>query len=295
MKQTIFSGACVALVTPMNDDHSINFKKLDELVEFQIENGTDAICACGTTGEASTLTTTEHIAVIERVVKDVRGRVPVIAGTGSNDTAYGIRNSISAEKVGADALLLVTPYYNKASQKGLVKHFTAIADSVNIPIILYNVPGRTSTNIQPATVKKLAEHPNIVAIKEASGDLGQVSQIAALCGDDIDIYSGEDNLIVPILSVGGKGVISVLSDVVPKVAHDIASLYLQGRVEESRQLQLEYYDLCKALFYDVNPIPVKEALNLMGMNVGPCRLPLCEMEDEPRERMIAVMKKHGLI
>ena len=295
MKQTIFSGSCVALVTPMNDDYSVNFKAIDELVEFHISGGTDAICVCGTTGEASTLTTTEHIAVIERVVKAVNGRIPVIAGTGSNDTAYGIRNSISAEQVGADALLLVTPYYNKASQLGLIKHYTAMADAVNIPIILYNVPGRTSTNMLPATVKELAKHPRIVAIKEASDNLSQVSQIAALCGDDIDIYSGCDDLIVPIMSVGGKGVISVLADVVPKVAHDIASLYLQGKTDESRRLQLEYFDLCKALFYDVNPIPVKAALNLMGINVGPCRLPLCEMGEEPLERLKVALKNHSLI
>jgi len=295
MKQTIFTGSCVALVTPMNDDFSVNFDAIDRLVEFHIENGTDAICACGTTGEASTLSTGEHIAVIERVVKAVRGRVPVIAGTGSNDTSYGIRNSLNAEEVGADALLLVTPYYNKASQSGLIKHYTAIADKVTLPIILYNVPGRTSTNMLPATVKELSKHPRIVAIKEASDNISQVSQIAALCGDDIDIYSGCDDLIVPILSVGGKGVISVLADILPNVAHNIVSLFLEGKVAESRALQLEYFDVCKALFYDVNPIPAKAAMNLMGMDVGPCRLPLSEMEADAFERMKKVLKAHDLI
>ena len=251
MKNTIFTGSCVALVTPFNDDYSVNYKVMEELIEWHIANGTDAICTCGTTGEASTLTLEEHDDVIRRTIEIVNHRVPVIAGTGSNDTAYGIGTSQRAEKMGADAILLVTPYYNKASQLGLIKHYTATAESVSIPVILYNVPGRTGTNLLPATIKELSKIPNIVAVKEASDNLSQVSQIAALCGDDIDIYSGCDDLIVPIMSVGGKGVISVLADVAPKVAHDIASLYLEGKTKESAALQLEYFDLCKALLCDV--------------------------------------------
>ncbi len=295
MSNTIFTGACVALVTPMNDDYTVNYAAIEQLVEAQIAAGTDAICACGTTGEASTLSAEEHDAVIKRVVEVVNKRVPVVAGTGSNDTAYGIMTSQHAEQLGADALLLVTPYYNKASQLGLIKHYTMLADSVSLPIILYNVPSRTATNLLPETVKTLSAHPNIVAIKEASDNISQVTKIASLCGDDIDIYSGCDDLIVPILSVGGKGVISVLSNVVPKVAHDICELYLTGKTEESRKLVLEYYDLCKALFVDVNPIPVKTALNLMGVNVGPCRMPLCEMSEGPLETLKASLSRHGLI
>lgn len=295
MKNTIFTGSCVALVTPMNDDYSVNLAMLEQLIEWHIEKGTDAICTCGTTGEASTLSTEEHDLVVKRTVEIVNGRIPVIAGTGSNDTAYAIRTSQAAQAAGADALLLVTPYYNKASQKGLIKHYTTIADSVELPIILYNVPGRTSTNLLPATVRELSNHRNIVAIKEASDNVSQVSQVAALCGENIDIYSGCDDLIVPILSVGGKGVISVLADVVPDVAHNIVALWLEGKVKESAALQLEYFDLCKALFCDVNPIPVKTALNLMGINVGPCRLPLCEINEAVLPQLEAALANHGLI
>lgn len=295
MKNTIFTGSCVALVTPMNDDYSVNYDVLEELIEWHIAKGTDAICACGTTGEASTLDLDEHDLVIKRTVEIVNKRVPVIAGTGSNDTVYGIGTSQRAEKLGADALLIVTPYYNKASQAGLIKHYTKTAESVNLPIILYNVPGRTGTNMLPATVKELSKIPNIVAIKEASDNLSQVSQIAALCGDDIDIYSGCDDLNVPILSVGAKGAISVLADVCPDVAHNIIALWHEGKVKESAALHLEYFDLCKALFCDVNPIPAKTALNLMGFNVGPCRLPLCEMGDAALETLKAALNNHGLI
>lgn len=295
MKNTIFTGSCVALVTPMNEDYSLNLDVLEQLIEWHIEKGTDAICACGTTGEASTLSTEEHDLVVKRTVEIVNGRIPVVAGTGSNDTAYAIRTSQAAQAAGADALLLVTPYYNKASQLGLVKHYTTIADSVDLPIILYNVPGRTGTNMLPATVKELSQHRNIVAVKEASDNLSQVSEISALCGDDMDIYSGCDDLIVPILSVGGKGVISVLADVAPDVAHNIVALWNEGKVKESAALQLEYFDLCKALFYDVNPIPAKTALNLMGINVGPCRLPLCEMNEAALPKLKAALANHGLI
>ncbi|MBE6760302.1 MAG: 4-hydroxy-tetrahydrodipicolinate synthase [Ruminococcaceae bacterium] len=293
MSNTIFTGACVALVTPFNDDYSVNYNKLEELIEFQIANGTDAICACGTTGEASTLTLEEHDEVIKRTIEIVNGRVPVVAGTGSNDTAYGIATSQRAQQMGADALLLVTPYYNKTSQSGLVKHYQAMADSMDIPFIVYNVPGRTGMNITPATVKELSKIPNVVAIKEASDNVGQVSQIAATC--DIDIYSGCDDLIVPIMSVGGKGVISVLSNVIPKETHEMAAACLSGDFARARELQLGYFDLCKALFADVNPVPVKAALNLMGFNVGPCRAPLYEITPAALETLKAALDAHGLL
>lgn len=295
MKNTVFTGSCVALVTPMNDDYSVNYTVMEQLIELQIANGTDAICVCGTTGEASTLSLEEHDDVIKRAVEIVGKRVPVIAGTGSNDTAYGIATSQRAEKLGADALLVVTPYYNKSSQAGLIKHYTMMANSVSIPIILYNVPSRTSTNMLPSTVKALSELPNIVAVKEASDNLSQVSQIAALCGDDISIYSGCDDLIVPILSVGGKGVISVLSHIIPRETHEIVASYLAGDVKKSREIQLKYFDLCKALFFDVNPIPVKAALNLMGIKVGPCRMPLCEIGEGALEQLKKALSAHGLI
>lgn len=295
MKKPIFTGACVALVTPMNEDYSVNYKALEELVEFQIKNGTDAICACGTTGEASTLSSEEHDSVIKCVIDTAAGRVPVIAGTGSNDTAYGMNTSKRAEKLGADALLMVTPYYNKASQKGLVQHFTKMASAVDIPVILYNVPGRTGLNMLPATVKELSKVDNIVAIKEASDNVSQASQIAALCGDDMTIYSGCDDLIVPLMSIGAKGVISVLSNVVPKETHELCASFLSGDIEKSRAIQLGYFDLCKALFNDVNPIPAKTALNLMGMNAGPCRLPLCEITESALVSLKAALSAHGLI
>lgn len=295
MNNTIFTGACVALVTPFNDDFSVNYKKLEELVEFQIANGTDAICACGTTGEASTLTLEEHDEVIKRVVEIVNKRVPVVAGTGSNDTAYGIATSERAEKMGADALLLVTPYYNKTSQYGLVQHYKAMAENIKLPFIVYNVPGRTGMNITPATVKELSKIPNVVAIKEASDNVGQVSQIAAMCGDDIDIYSGCDDLIVPIMSVGGKGVISVLSNVLPKETHEMAQACLDGDFARGRELQMGYFDLCKALFADVNPIPVKAALNLMGFEVGPCRAPLYDITPAALEQLRSVLDAHGML
>lgn len=295
MKNPVFTGAGVALITPMNDDFSINYECLDRLVDFQIENGTDAIIACGTTGESATLSHEEHVAVIDRVIKRTAGRVPVIAGTGSNDTAYAVALSQEAERLGADGLLLVTPYYNKASQAGLIKHYSMVADSVKLPVILYNVPSRTGTNILPSTCKALSAKENIVAVKEASENLVQVSQIASLCGDELGIYSGCDDLVVPIMSVGALGVISVLSNIMPKLAHDIPALYLEGKTDESRKLQLEYLDLCKDLFCDVNPIPVKAALNMMGFNVGPCRMPLCEMNEEATAKLSATLARHGLI
>ena len=295
MKKTIFTGAGVAIVTPMNEDGSINFDKLGELIDFNIENGTDAIVICGTTGESATMTDEEHIACIKYAVERTNHRVPVIAGTGSNHTEYAVNLSKKAEELGADALLCVTPYYNKTSQAGLIAHFTAIANAVNLPIILYNVPSRTGVNILPETLVKLAEIDNITAVKEASGNISQVAKIAALCGDKIDIYSGNDDQIVPIMSLGGKGVISVLSNCMPKETHEITALCLENKYDEARKLQLELLDFINALFSDVNPIPVKEAINLMGFNAGECRLPLVKMSDEKIEKLKATMNKLGLI
>ncbi len=292
-KNTIFTGAGVAIVTPMNADGSVNYGKYRDLIDWQIENGTDAIITCGTTGESCTLSAEEHVEVMKVAVEQTAGRVPVIAGTGSNDTAFGIELSVEAKELGCDGLLLVTPYYNKASQRGLVSHFNAIADAAKLPVILYNVPSRTGVNIQPATVAELYKNPYVCAIKEASGDISQIAKVAAIC--DIDIYSGNDDQIVPILSLGGKGVISVLSNVMPRETHDICAKFLNGDAKGSAELQLKLLDLCNNLFIDVNPIPVKEALNLMGWDVGECRLPLCSMDEVAREKLATVMKKHGLI
>ncbi|MBP3755118.1 MAG: 4-hydroxy-tetrahydrodipicolinate synthase [Lachnospiraceae bacterium] len=295
MSKPIFTGAAVALVTPMTADGSVNFEKLDELIEFQISGGTDAIVACGTTGEASTLTHEEHLNVIRHTVEKVADRVPVIAGTGSNSTETAIYLSVEAEKAGADALLLVTPYYNKATQKGLVEHFVKTAEAVKIPVILYNVPSRTGCNILPATVKKINERAkNVVAIKEASGNISQVATLASIMDDDFAIYSGNDDQIVPLLSLGGLGVISVLSNVAPRQTHDIVASYLEGDVKKSCKLQLEALDLIGSLFCEVNPIPVKTALNLMGMNAGPLRLPLTEMEEANVSRLKKSLADYGL-
>ena len=295
MKKTIFTGAGVALVTPMKADGSIDYEVLEQLIEFQINGGTDAIIACGTTGESATMTEQEHMDVLDFIVKKVAKRVPVIAGTGSNETRVAAKFSVHAEECGADGLLIVTPYYNKASQHGLVKHYYHIADKVNIPIITYNVPSRTGCNIKPETYVELCKHPNIVATKEASGDLSAIAQIRALCGDELDVYSGNDDQIVPVMSLGGKGVISVLSNVLPKETHDMVQTYLDGNVKESMRLQLEYLDLINGLFMDVNPIPVKEALNIMGYNVGECRLPLCNMLPAQVENLKKILTKHGLV
>lgn len=295
MKKLLFTGAGCAIVTPFNEDMSVNYDALKALCEFQIAGGTDAIIICGTTGEASTLTHEEHLNVIKCAVETVAGRIPVIAGTGSNDTAYACELTVEAAKLGVDGTLQVTPYYNKTSQAGLIAHFTKIADCTDLPMILYSVGSRTNLQILPETCRVLAQHPNIVGIKEASDNISQVTHIASLCGDDLAIYSGCDDLVVPIMSVGGKGVISVVSNVAPKVAHDIPALYLEGKVEESRALQLEYYDLCKGLFCDVNPIPVKAALNIMGMNAGPCRLPLVETSDENKAKIRAILERHNIV
>lgn len=290
----IFKGAGVAIVTPFTQDDKVNFEELGKMIDFQIAGGTDAIIICGTTGESSTLTHEEHDACIKFAVEHTAGRVPVIAGTGSNSTAEAIRLSTHAQNNGADALLLVTPYYNKATQKGLIQHYTAIANSVDLPIILYNVPSRTGVNILPQTAVTLAKNvKNIVAIKEASGNISQVAELAALADGCIDIYSGNDDQVVPLLSLGGIGVISVLSNVMPKLTHDMVMSYLNGDVKLSRQLQLSVMNLNKALFCEVNPIPVKEALNMMGWNAGAVRSPLCEMEPQHKELLrkeLAAMK-----
>ena len=291
----IFKGAGVAIVTPFHEDGSVNFEKFAELVEFQIQNGTDAIIVCGTTGESSTLTHEEHLEVIKFCAETVKGRVPVIAGTGSNCTETAVYLSTEAEKFGVDGLLLVTPYYNKATQKGLFEHYKRIADSVKIPIILYNVPSRTGCNILPQTVVKLcSEVHNIVGIKEACGSISQITKLAALAQGKIDIYSGNDDQIVPILSLGGKGVISVLSNVAPKQTHDICAKFFEGDVEGSCKEQLRAIELCDALFSEVNPIPVKTALEMMGKCKSTLRRPLCEMEEANVEKLRAAMKHYGI-
>ena len=295
MKETIFTGSGVAIVTPMREDFSIDYDELGRLIDFQLENGTDAIIICGTTGESSTMTDEEHVECIAYAVKRVAGRVPVIAGAGSNDTAYAIWVSKEAEAAGADALLQVTPYYNKATQKGLVAHFTAIADATTLPIILYNVPSRTGVNIKPETYLELSRHPRIVAAKEASGDLSAAARTAKLCGDALTLYSGNDDQVLPILSLGGKGVISVLANVAPRDTHEMVAAYLVGDAAKATALQLKYIPLIDALFSEVNPIPVKEALNLMGFHCGPCRLPLTAMEGKNREKLAAALKELGLM
>ncbi len=265
------------------------------MIDDQIAGGTDAIVIAGTTGEAATMSDEEHKAVIRFAVEHVKGRVPVVAGTGSNDTAYAVQLSRYAEEAGADGLLLVTPYYNKCTQKGLVQHFTAIADSVRVPCILYNIPSRTNVSIQLASYRALAEHPNIVAVKEASGDLSAILRLRRAVGDALAVYSGNDDQIVPILSLGGIGVISVLSNVAPRDTHEMCRLYFDGRVKEAAALQIAYSDLIDALFCETNPIPVKTAMRLMGYAAGPLRLPMSEMEPENRARLEAALKAHGLI
>ena len=295
MKNTIFTGAAIAIITPMNADGSINYPELGKLIDDQIANSTDAIVICGTTGEASTMTDEEHLDCIKFAVKQAAGRVPVIAGTGSNDTRYAVELSKEAEAAGADALLLVTPYYNKTTQRGLIAHFTAIADAVNIPIILYNIPGRTGMGIEVATMKELAKHKNIAAIKEASGNISYAAKLIAECGNYVDVYSGNDDMIVPLMSLGAKGVISVLSHVMPKQTHDMVQYCLDNNYAEATKLQIDLLDLINDLFIEVNPIPVKEAMNMMGWNAGPCRLPLYEMSDEHKAKLLASLKKHGLV
>lgn len=292
----IFTGAGVALITPMNDDGSVNYEKLRELLEFHVANKTDAIIICGTTGEASTLSDEDHLECIRFACEVINKRIPVIAGTGSNCTQSAIELSKEAEKSGVDGLLLVTPYYNKATQNGLKAHYKAIAKEVNVPIILYNVPSRTGTRLAPQTVVDLChEVPNIVGVKDATGDISEVAELMSLAKGTVDVYSGNDDQIVPVLSLGGKGVISVLSNILPKETHDMVASYLDGDVVKSCEMQLKYFDLVKALFCEVNPIPVKKALNLMGMEVGSLRLPLTEMEDANAKRLEEEMRKAGVI
>lgn len=295
MKKRIFTGAGVAIITPMHQDGTVNYEKLAWLIEKQISEKTDAILICGTTGESPTLSDKEHVKAIECAVQTANGRVPVIAGAGSNNTARAVELSMEAQQLGADGLLVVTPYYNKASQMGLVRHYTKIADSVSIPVIVYDVPSRTGVQIQPETFLELSKHENIVAVKAASGDISQIASIRALCGDQLDVYSGNDDQILPVLSLGGIGVLSVLSNILPRQTHDICQYYFDGKIKESTALQLELLDLIHALFIDVNPIAVKEAMNFMGLEVGNCRLPLCELTDQKREVLKQVLKKHKLI
>ena len=291
----IFKGAGVAIVTPMTADGEVNYEVLGEMLEAQIAGGTDAIIICGTTGESATLSEEEHSAVIRYAIKKVNKRIPVIAGTGSNCTATAIKLSKEAEKDGADGLLLVTPYYNKATQKGLIAHYTAIAKAVSLPIILYNVPSRTGCNLQPETIAALVKNvKNIVGVKEASGNISQIAKVKLLCGDDIDLYSGNDDQVVPILSLGGIGVISVLSNVAPKETHNMVMDYLNGDVDKARQMQLKAIPLIDALFSEVNPIPVKKALSLMGWEAGPLRAPLTEMEASHAEVLKKTMKDFGI-
>ena len=291
----IFKGAGVAIVTPMYEDGSVNYDKLAELLEEQIAGGTDAIIICGTTGESATMSEAEHSKVIKFAIDKVAKRIPVIAGTGSNCTQTAIDLSKQAEADGADALLLVTPYYNKATQKGLIAHYTAIAESVSLPIIMYNVPSRTGCNIQPETAAYLAKNvKNIVAIKEASGNISQVAKVKALAGDSLDIYSGNDDQVIPLLALGGIGVISVLSNVAPKQTHDMVMEYLEGDREKALKIQLDALPLIDALFCEVNPIPVKAALNLMGKEVGPLRAPLTTMEEAHQQTLAQAMKDFGI-
>lgn len=292
----VFTGAGVAIVTPFKANGEVNYEKFGELIEFQIANGTDAIIVCGTTGESSTLTHEEHLDVIKYCVEKTAGRVPVVAGTGSNCTETAVYLSTEAEKYGVDGLLLVTPYYNKATQKGLYAHYKTVAESVKVPIILYNVPSRTGCNIQPETAVRLCtEVPNIVGIKEASGNLSQVARLMHLADGKIDLYSGNDDQIVPILSLGGKGVISVLSNIAPRQTHEICAKFLEGDTKGSLAEQLRAIPLCDALFCEVNPIPVKKALNLMGKEAGPLRMPLTEMEDANAAKLEQAMKDYGIL
>ena len=292
----IFKGAGVAIITPMHEDGSVNYEKLEEILEFQIVNSTDAVIICGTTGESSTMTHGEHLKTIKFAVDKVAKRVPVIAGTGSNCTETAIMMSKEAASYGVDALLVVTPYYNKATQKGLIAHYTAIANAVpETPIIMYNVPSRTGCNLQPATVAALVKNvKNIVGIKAASGDLSQIAKMMSMAGEDLELYSGNDDQILPIMSLGGLGVISVLSNVAPKQTHDIVMKFMEGDTREAARLQLEAIPLINALFCEVNPIPVKTAMNMMGMEVGPLRMPLCEMEESNKETLAKAMKDYGL-
>lgn len=292
-RKTIFTGAGTALITPFNEN-GVNFDALSNIIENQIENDIDALIICGTTGEASTMPDCEHLSVIEYAVKKVNGRVPVIAGTGSNDTAHCVELSVESERLGADGLLISTPYYNKGTQKGLIQHFGKVLEKVDLPIILYNIPGRTGMQFNIETIKELSKDDRIVGVKEASGNIEYLTNLVHEC-PDLDIYSGNDDMVVPLLSLGGKGVISVLSNICPKQTHDMCQKFFDGDVKASLEIQMEYLDLIHALFSEVNPIPVKTAMNLMGFDAGLLRLPLCEMEEKNLERLKGAMAKLGLI
>lgn len=295
MKTPIFTGAAVAIITPMLPDGSVDYNGLRELIEFQIRGGTDAIVICGTTGESATLKDDEHLECIRVAVETANGRIPVIAGTGSNYTEHAVEMSKEAKARGADALLLVTPYYNKTTQKGLIASFNTIVDAAGLPAILYNVPSRTGVNIESATAKELSKNPLICGIKEASGNISQIAMTAALCGDELPLYSGNDDQVVPILALGGKGVISVVSNVAPEPMHRMCQLWFDGKIEESRDLQLKLMGLCKAMFCEVNPIPVKAALDMMGLPAGPCRLPLVPLSDEHAAQVRRELQNAGLL
>lgn len=295
MKKTIFKGSGVALVTPMNEDWSVNYEALGNLIEYQIKNNTDALIICGTTGESATLSHEEHCEVIKFAVEKVNKRIPVIAGTGSNDTKYAIELSKEAQRFGVDGLLAVTPYYNKTSQNGLIRHYNAIADAVDIPIILYNVPSRTGVNIKPQTYLELSKHPNIVAAKEANGDISSVAETISLCGDNLDIYSGNDDQTAAIMALGGIGVISVFANICPNESHELTQSCLDGNFKKGSQLQLKYLKLMNIMFCDVNPIPVKETMNLLGFNCGECRLPLDKMPQDKILKLKEVLKEYKLI
>ena len=294
MKKKVFRGAGVAIITPFTET-GVNYTELGRIIEDQIAGGTDAIVITGTTGESATMTDAEHREAIRYTVEQVKGRIPVVAGTGSNETSYAIELSKYAEQVGADALLLVTPYYNKCTQNGLIAHYTKIADSVNLPAILYNVPSRTGVNIKTETYAALAKHPRIVGVKEASGDLSAILRMRAATGDDFAVYSGNDDQIVPILSLGGSGVISVLSNIAPKATHDICQHYFDGNAAEAGRMQVAYADLIDALFCEVNPIPVKTAMRRLGYDAGPLRMPLTEMEPANAAKLDAALRAHGLL
>lgn len=291
---SIFKGSAVAIVTPFNDT-GVNYNKLKDLIEWHIQEGTDAIVICGTTGEASTMNIEERRKSIKFTVDVVNKRIPVIAGTGTNDTKASIEMSEFAESVGVDALLVITPYYNKTTNKGLIKHFEAINNAVDTPIILYNVPSRTGVNISPTQLLELSKFKNIIAIKEASGNISQVAQMKALCGDNIDIYSGNDDQAIAVMALGGLGVISVLANIMPKEVHDMTSLYLSGNIKKALKVQLDTLDIANKLFIETNPVPVKTALNLMGKDVGPFRLPLCDMDNKNLEILKCSLKNYNLI
>ena len=295
LKKRIFKGVATAIVTPLTQDGSINYDSLKNLIEFQIKSGVDAIVVCATTGEASTLSYNEHLKITEFCCEQVNRRIPVIAGAGSNNTAHAVDLSKECSNIGVDGLLVVTPYYNKTSQDGLVRHYFEIADSTDTPIILYNVPSRTGLNVLPQTYKKLSEHENIVAVKEANGDISSISKTASLCNEDLWIYSGNDDQTLPILSLGGQGVISVTSNIVPKIFTELCKNFFEGNFEIAKALQLKYHELMEAIFCDVNPIPIKFALNAMDFDVGPCRLPLSAMCDSKCAYLINVLEKYHLI